>query len=1085
MTRQTVIYLLLALFLLNQFGAVAQIEEQNSAYSDIDVTFAKDDLIQKTDELSFNVINITNNSDSPLPIKPRLSVPKGFAVFSAAFVDTIIQPHSTIRLPYRLRISSDAAGDIEHQVVFRAFTDKNQLFIEKTSVVQPEAYHDWDIELPKDRVFFYPRYNLAEFQVVLKNNGNVGELINLDITPDRKISFSEDMPEDWNANQMIYLGPKTDSVVSFKVTYNYSKEKIFDVSKVNIVAETKDRRVQKSAFIEKYNDEYSPLIVDNTLPHITEAGIRSREAANKNLIEPFVNARGVSDYKNGNSFRYYYSNFRLNETDDFIRNSNYRFEYSMKNGLTMGLGSFGSQLGRNLYSRNSLMVDYKNDLSPQHKIEGFASQDILDPKTSGAVSHWYDNGKYNIQTTASYSLNKLNKINTATFSLTTKEFPIYKQNYVTAVLYGLREDYNYANKYHQQGLAYDLNYTGNYGTRFRLQLFNNYGTPGIPGNQMGLFNVGSLLTFFPKDLMTHFTVRYNYFSRNFYYRDFYGEQLPTNYLKDQYVSVKFHNQRNVNFIWSIGPSGEIYHARRPELTNYAYTDYDIKKMDIEINTYFWRSLRVELEAGFRKIFYDGPQKQDGTKFDFHVDANYGKNGYGVRAKYDYGPLVNKGLYQRPADVDYNGLNIGPYIVKGYFRNRIVLQLYTSLLYRFDLHYLYTNISPNIETYVYRNWYVKAAGNYTYFRQDNPEFKSENSNYFVELSVVKKWGNTEYYRKQRQLRRLKVICFKDENGNGRKDKYEEGIPNVKTRLQLIREDIQPAHESFPIDISLLTNEKGYVIFNQIPKGFYNIDVVPLTDMREYFYVSRTHEKVDLLENTTFYIPFQKASKIEGRLDIERSKFSTRGPIDLKNIKITAYNKSGNSFSSFTREDGSFTIYVPGDTTYLLRMENVFGSNFSILQNDIPKLVPDPKEEPVIFNIVEKSRQISFKKAETPQVGGPQKTKILKGKIYENSSRKPVDPDALPDFDMKGGKSAEHDIESGKYYIVLNQGLSREEAEAYIPIVKEFGVDAYFGYDENTDTHYVFTKAYDTRQEALEQLRLIKGKGIKDASIMVFK
>ena len=70
-------------------------------------------------------------------------------------------------------------------------------------------------------------------------------------------------------------------------------------------------------------------------------------------------------------------------------------------------------------------------------------------------------------------------------------------------------------------------------------------------------------------------------------------------------------------------------------------------------------------------------------------------------------------------------------------------------------------------------------------------------------------------------------------------------------------------------------------------------------------------------------------------VTRQKFIKKGEesLDLTNIKITAYNKQGNSYSSFTLSDGSFTIFVPRNNTYYVRMGNVFGPGYKIMQNDI--------------------------------------------------------------------------------------------------------------------------------------------------------
>jgi hypothetical protein len=353
-----------------------------------------------------------------------------------------------------------------------------------------------------------------------------------------------------------------------------------------------------------------------------------------------------------------------------------------------------------------------------------------------------------------------------------------------------------------------------------------------------------------------------------------------------------------------------------------------------------------------------------------------------------------------------------------------------------------------------------------------------------------WGKSEFDKWQKDTRQLRVIMFKDDNGNGVKDDTEQGVPFVKTRLVLTNSANPNVSTQFPVDITLLSNEKGLVYYNKLPTGFYELSIMPLSDVKEYFYVNRSIEKLELSKNQVYYIPFQKATKITGKLIVERQKFIKKGTetLDLENIRITAYSNEGNSYSSLTLDDGTFTIFVPGHNSYYIRMGNVFGPGFKILKNDIPITVSDTASQEIVFNVQEVTRQIKFKDTK-PAVADtaaqqPLKIKVLHGKFYENSSNVPVDKDAIPDFNVKEAPVIEESILPGNHYVVIGNDISREEGIKLVRIVDENGIPAILGYNEADQKYFVFTKYSTDKGDLRVELDKLKLAGLNEAQIIKF-
>ncbi len=607
---------------------------------------------------------------------------------------------------------------------------------------------------------------------------------------------------------------------------------------------------------------------------------------------------------------------------------------------------------------------------------------------------------------------------------------------------------------------------------------------------MGLLNFFTKAKYSIANSKNYISAQYVNSSRNYYNVNSEGFKLPEIRLKDQYANILFHSNTTRKFRWYMGPSIEYYHSSNPVPNEDKRIIYNIQKYRMEFKGFFGRHLMLNVKYGIGKFRYQEIEDQTDTRYDFHFLGDYHNNGYGMRISYDYGPMVNMGLYQYALDAGNNSVNISPYAIKTYLKGRVSLSMFTNYTYRFDLKYGSLNINPRIETYVAKDWYVIVGGTYNYTQQTYNEFDSRRSFYYLEFSIKKRWGKSNYNKWKKDLRRLKVQLFQDENGNGKMDNYEKGISNVRIRLQITNSASFMPRGNFPVDITLLSNDKGIVTFNRIPKGFYKATIIPISDLKEYFYLNSSNEQIVLNKNAVYYIPFQKASKIVGQVDLKRQKFvkGSDGMIDLANIKVTAYNKLGNSYSTFTQKDGSFTVFAPGNHVYQIRIKNVFGKNFRILRNDLQKLLVDTTSAPVIFEIVERNRKINFKKA-TPLDKGPdapalQKIKVLPGKIYENTNRKAVDKDAVPDFEIPYMPLEVNEMIDGRYYIIAGQIQNFVDAEKLMKIFHELGIKSQLGTIDDSDSYYVYLAIFNSRAAAREELNNYKRVEIKPLTIIKF-
>jgi len=1032
------------------------------------------------------VVRVRNTADTAVSIKPIIVAPPGWGLLSLPFTDTIIQPGDSISLAIRFRLPGQLSAETDHDIFFRAYSKRNQLLTECSFSVRSEPFHDWEVKLPEKRVFFYPRMNLATFNIPVQNKGNVTEEIDLKVITDKKTAILGDI--DWLSGQVIRLAPYQDTLIKFFIRYTPSKDRVFDISRLHFVAIGTDKDFQRSMMVEKYSDIFALLYIDRNLPHQTEVGIRTFSGNQK--ILPFLKARGTTFFNNGSVFRYNFNYYSQTGAENLISNTYYNFTYDW-GSFRAGIGAFSSQLGRNLYTRNGVMVSNGIQLSPGFRMEAMLAQSFLIPKTSAGVGYAFNIKKTEYTGSFAFDFDNDRSVNTTSAIFRSGLIPLFNNHDFNFSLYGYREANYRTTEYTLQGVAWDLNYFARISDKVSFKIANTYGSPNIPGTQMGLLNIAASPIFLvgKKNMIS---MNYVNSSRRYYAYDFEGSRMPESRLYDQYANILFHYNSGNHHNWQAGPSLEYYQSFRPSLTNEHYVEYQAEKLRLEYKSTIRKNLSFNIKTGVSNISIKDIVETNERRYDFHLMGayNFGK-GYSISFGYDYGPMVNSGLYQFAGDAKNHSMNIGPTLTSNFFKDRLAFNLFTNLIYRFDLNYAALNVNPRVEAYLFRDWYVVMTGTYHYTRQEYPQKTVSNSHIYFEFGIRKRWGKTDYNKWQKDTRRLKIVLFRDDNGDGLKDDLEQGIPHVKTRIRLTNSITQQVSTEFPVDVTLLSNAEGIVIYNRLPIGFYELSITPLEDMQEYFYVDRSAEKIELTQNTTVYIPFQKASKITGQLDVTRQQFVKKGEegLDLKNIRITAYNAQGNSYSAFTLEDGSFTIFVPNNNTYWVRMGNVFGDNFRITNNDMIITVSDGSRNHAEFKVVEGSRQIRFKKADEPAPPdtleeAPLKVKVLHGKFYETSPEKAVDKDAVPSFDIQAMTALEQTLIPGRFYVITGDALAREDALKYLKIVRENGINAYLGHHEATDSWYVFTNHYDTRSEAQREVNLLKKPGLRDAKVMRF-
>lgn len=230
--------IIIGFILLLQPGLKVTAQNLQTGRPSLSVSFVKPEIRQKAGDLSFNIARIVNHTDSAIRFKPFIILPDDWNLFSLPYNDTVVNPRDSISLIYRFKLPDNASSELNYEIMFRAYSMKNALLDEKACVIYPEARHDWEIQLPGQRVYFYPRKNQTSFAIKLINKGNSSEDISFYIGPDQKVELQNE--NGWKPGEPLKLEAFEDTVINFKAKYIAPPDRVFDLSKIQIVAQTNE-----------------------------------------------------------------------------------------------------------------------------------------------------------------------------------------------------------------------------------------------------------------------------------------------------------------------------------------------------------------------------------------------------------------------------------------------------------------------------------------------------------------------------------------------------------------------------------------------------------------------------------------------------------------------------------------------------------------------------------------------------------------------------------------------------------------------------------------------------------------------------
>jgi outer membrane protein OmpA-like peptidoglycan-associated protein len=329
-----------------------------------------------------------------------------------------------------------------------------------------------------------------------------------------------------------------------------------------------------------------------------------------------------------------------------------------------------------------------------------------------------------------------------------------------------------------------------------------------------------------------------------------------------------------------------------------------------------------------------------------------------------------------------------------------------------------------------------------------------SNAYFEFRVQKKFGfnqpRVKYYD-------LKVVFFKDLNGDGIKGKDEPGMQNVLTKIDVDR-NVVDSLEQFSTQeggfysVELLSDANGIIKYDNIPSGFYEIKYLSLNNTQGNFSSDNSIEHALIDEDKIIYIPYKENNKLFGSVLFNRSRLSNLGNISPANIKVTATDSRGNIYTTLTNSKGEFVLYVPNVDKYKVRINNIFFEHFNLEQNDFLVELNGYRQFELNFILNEKRRRINFSNnldlADQNRDVRVIKRTNLGGSVKDAATFKPIKAD-IKIIDSETGNIVTSDQSNGKtgqFYVSYLAG------KKYKLVVMS---DGYWFYSENLPEDQITT------------------------------
>lgn len=941
----------------------------------IQSSFVRNNTSQQATEVASNVLKVANYTGKPLTFHLEFSLPAQWFLLGQKEDDIELPAGDSVFIPVRVIPNKLSEGGTNYIVTVILVSDKGLQFAAQNWYTEIRANSMWKAMLPVKQVYFTNNVDSSGYRIRLQNLGNATENIRITMLPDRRLlllNTSTGQPQLLSFVVPMAVGADTTLVFGVqKITDKHASAGKRDGA--SILADPKQSfpiQVMAKGTSGLNNQSWTGTVQFNrvgnraqknefghsAMPLTLEANVYDVLSDGTTMA---LDAYGSTDFGENRFLNYrlqsvFVTNF-LNE-QSYLGTNHYVGYFTDKMSIEGGeVNGWGRSLltgkgikGSYTFGKNTLgaMVVRTPYFFRQHDGQGYGvfHRLQLNKLTWSNYYSLQNNSALDISTSlantfVSWKINNHHQVSLGGGYSTEKWSPA---NATGAVRNGLGYDVSYSGTFDRLNFtASTMQGSENYSLARGVQMYStrtSYSSSPRNSFAFSTQNYRQHPAYYVNGLLQHGNV-----IRSDRYELRWGISSPgsllaikPSYQEESNALVRV-NTFGSGFEYSIRNSGPARISSTlfmgyASLPDYSIPDFFLARASVLLR---WQAFFFNV-----RYFYGPNQLSEQLRFTQHRINPQSVN---ANAQYDYWFGEGKYLLSTTSNLLYE-----TFYKKFTFRLRPELFYYSKSGYRLSM---------------YASFFSNSQG-------ANPLLDDGQSRIPFEKLSSREMNMGFGVRKQigvpipgKKFCSVRVVVFKDRNGNGKQDSDEEGVDNI---LVTVRRKTPPTDRPDTLSIGrdqseeFVTDLKGEIFYENILPGVYLMKATPLVSEGEWFDVNSIEVAVD--KRQTIYLPLSRGVRLNGSVLVARDKYSDEeAKLDLSRIRVTALDSTGKAFSCLTDREGQFFLFLPMGVYTLAINDAALGNKFIFVQSKLTIDLTRPIDNyNVSFNVVEKKRKMEIKK-----------------------------------------------------------------------------------------------------------------------------
>lgn len=950
----------------------------------IETSFIKHSIEAQAKQVIFNGLRIKNNSNKSENVTLNITVPQGWNVIGNEKVDIVLPPLDSIIVPIRVAIGTQVKGNIGYSIIASISDYKGNTVKNEYCFIKIPRIFDLQIKIIGGISYLETSTLTSEFSILVKNKGNREEPLNIYL--DGGGYLAVESSENGTYAEDISIKSYTDSIISYKIILTHSEYYGKNMFPLYARISTIDSVYNKTIWFKKLDSKFANSISSKEKPLSVEL---TAQGLLEETRDPIISAivEGKVLFNGNNDVYYYYRNFASSTSEDFYK--------STRMYLGVNLNKWNIEIGDSYRTMESLMLGRGGYIAyngKHSKVELIANKNIRtnDENYGGSYSMILSPTR-KIFSGIAYNKGHLIEFESKLGYLG-GNFVLDKRHSLYFLMGYNQLNREIDNKKNHNEYGGELRYNSSIGaTHNVLRLL--YHSPLYYSPQAGRLDFSSSVQW-----------EINPSNHILFQLTEYENSRPQ--IKDKTTVQKSEaksGEGKIEHIYKISPSINLYWGPAFKKNNISGLTTIPENKTLESHNYLL-TLGARIKLPNNNIFISPKIEVSKSRivnnpFSTHSNNNFSYQYFSLNLRskilnliafYTAGPRnVNEQLSYAYLNKQNKKLQFMPSVNLFVYKNIVKLNLGLSYTNDIVTRFSYANITGQITCFFPKDWKFNVLAVYSLQkRTTSQEYTETYQTFYAEASLRKEF---DFQHPRVKFYDVELSFFKDFDGNYMQGDNEPGIKNVLVRIEKVQSTVVGNVPSDIVNADLLSDNLGRVLIEKIPEGIYTISYNPIG--KDFGNFSKAKDNIELTvdRSGTYFFPFVEKNKVFGKVILNRSRLSGLGKVDISNIRITATDSRGNTFTTLTDKNGEFLIFAPVTDEYIININNIFYENFDLRQNNYRVQFNGYKQFEVNFVFDEKIRRINF----SPSIQDNQNEGVmqirrtnLRGTIKDATSLKPL-------------------------------------------------------------------------------------------------